>query len=111
MALEKLQLNLPDMWADHHVLRVRATLAGLAPSVQNVIASSAFRMLALDYDATATTPAAIEAALSAAGYPPADEPGTVNPVSVEQDRHGDPSWGHMGFRTAQTDARDTKTAR
>ncbi len=58
--MEKLQLNVPDMWADHHVLKVRAILTAMT-GVQDVIASSAFRMVALSYDPAATTPGAIMA--------------------------------------------------
>ena len=53
--MEKLQLNIPDMWADHHVLKVRALLLAM-PGVQDVIASSAFRMVALSYDPAVCQP-------------------------------------------------------
>ena len=35
--MEKAQFSVPTMWADHHVLKVRETLASL-PGVQDVIA-------------------------------------------------------------------------
>jgi hypothetical protein len=38
--MEKLQFNLPDMWADHHVLKVRTVLDAM-DGVQDVVASSA----------------------------------------------------------------------
>ena len=34
--MEKLQLNVPDLWADHHVLKVRAALSAMN-GVQDVI--------------------------------------------------------------------------
>ncbi len=108
--MEKLQLNLPDMYADHHVLRVRAILAALAPGVENVVASSAFRIVAMDYDPAVIAPEAIKAALAESGYPIAAQPGTVNPV-IPVRTGADPAWDRLGFRAARTDARDAKPGR
>ncbi len=74
--MEKLQLNIPDLWADHHVLKVRALLTAL-PGMQDVIASSAFRMVILSYDPTLTSPGAIMAELEEAGYPVAIDGGVI----------------------------------
>ena len=40
----EITINVPDLWADHHVLKVRAALARRV-GVQDVIASSAFRSM------------------------------------------------------------------
>ncbi len=109
--MERLQLNVPDMYADHHVLKVRAVLGALAPHVQNVVASSAFRVVALDFDPAATSAAAIQAALAEAGYPVAAQASTVNPVVPVQSGGTDPAWDRLGLRASKTDARDLKTAR
>ncbi len=108
--MEKIQFNLPDMWADHHVLKVREIVGGLG-GVQSVVASSAFRIVAVEYDPAAIGPAQIEAALVAAGYQTASQPGTVNPVVPAQSRSGDAGWARQGFRVTKTDGRDLKTAR
>ena len=105
IAMEKLQFNVPDLWADHHVLRVRAALDKLAPAVQNVVASSAFRIVAVEYDPAAVSREQIQSALAEAGYPVASEPGAVNPVVPVQTRRADPAWARLGFRVKSTDPR------
>jgi copper chaperone CopZ len=112
--MEKLQLNVPDMYADHHVLKVRAVLAGLGPGVQNVIASSAFRMLAVEHDPAVISAEAMKAALAEAGYPVSPRPAMVNPVVPGvpvATGHGDPAWERLGVRISRTDARDAKPGR
>jgi copper chaperone CopZ len=109
--MEKLQLSIPDMWADHHVLKVRIIL-GEMDGVQDVVASSAFRMVSLSYDPAVTNPEAIKAALEFAGYPIAtDGTGVIAkrvPVATGQ---RDPAWFRLGTRQAKTDERDLKTKR
>ncbi len=109
--MDRLQVNIPDMYADHHVLTVRAVLETLAPNVQNVVASSAFRIVAMDYDPAAITPDTITAALIQAGYPVAAQPGAPETLVPVQTRKADPAWERLGFRASKTDARDLKTAR
>ena len=109
--MEKLQLNVPDLWADHHVLKVRALLTAL-PGVQDVIASSAFRMVVLSYDPTLTSPGAIMAELEEAGYPVAtDGTGVIAESVPVADGHRDPAWTRLGMRQIKTDERDLKTKR
>jgi len=109
--MEKLQLNVPDMWADHHVLKVRALLLAL-PGVQDVIASSAFRMVALSYDPAVVSAGAIMGTLDDAGYSVAtDGTGVIAesvPVATGQ---RDPAWFRLGMRQQKTDERDLKTKR
>jgi copper chaperone CopZ len=64
--MERLTLAIDGMSCGHCVARVKQTLAA-APGVQveNVSIGSA----SLAYDAAASTPARIAAAVSAAGYP------------------------------------------
>jgi copper chaperone CopZ len=106
--MEKAQFNVPEMWADHHVLKVRQALAAL-PGVQDVIASSAFRAVALNYDPAACSPEAIASALAEAGYPvsPGGEGLTTHPVPVQSGQK-DPAWDRLGFRVAHSDPRDVK---
>lgn len=109
--MEKLQLNVPDLWADHHVLRVRAALTAL-PGVQDVIASSAFRMVALSYDPAITSPGAIMATLEDAGYSVAtDGTGVIAETVPVATGKRDPAWTRLGMRQMRTDERDLKTKR
>ena len=109
--MERLQLNIPDMWADHHVLKVRAALSA-TDGVEDVIASSAFRMAALTYDPAVTSPGAIMAALDDAGYSVAtDGTGVIAESVPVADGHSDPAWVRLGMRQIKTDERDLKTKR
>jgi copper chaperone CopZ len=109
--MEKLQFNLPDMWADHHVLKVR-TVLGAMDGVQDVVASSAFRMVVLSYDPAATSAGAIWAALEDAGYAVAtDGMGVLAEGIPVPAGHSDPAWVRLGMRQTKTDERDLKTKR
>jgi hypothetical protein len=109
--MEKLQLNVPDLWADHHVLKARAALTAMN-GVQDVIASSAFRMVALSYDPALVNPGAIMATLEDAGYPVAtDGTGVIAESVPVADGKRDPAWTRLGMRQMKTDERDLKTKR
>lgn len=109
--MEKLQLNVPAMWADHHVLKVRAVLTAL-PGVKDVIASSAFRMVVLSYDSALISPGAVMAALEDAGYAIATDGSAVVAETVPvADGKRDPAWTRLGMRQIKTDERDLKTKR
>ncbi len=108
--MEKVQFNVPNLWADHHTLKVREVLAQ-QPGVSDVVASSAFRMVAMSYDPAVISPEAISQALTAAGYPVAEGEGVVaQPVPVQTGRR-DPAWNRLGMRQFKTDERDLKTKR
>jgi copper chaperone CopZ len=105
--MEKVQFNVPSLWADHHTLRVREVLTRL-PGVADVVASPAFRMVAITFDPAQTNAAALHDALAAGGYTVAEAEGVVaQPVPV-QDGRRDPAWDRLGFRVAKTDPRDVK---
>jgi copper chaperone CopZ len=109
--MEKLQFNLPDMWADHHVLKVRGVLDAM-DGVQDVIASSAFRMVLLSYDPAVTGAGSIWAALEDAGYSVAtDGTGVLAEGIPIPAGHSDPAWVRLGMRQTRTDERDLKTKR
>ncbi len=65
--MESLTLNLPAMFADHHVIEVRRVLSEL-PGVGTIYASSAFLFVEIEYDPTLTDPETIGHVLRAAGY-------------------------------------------
>lgn len=106
--MEKIQFSVPNLWADHHTLKVRDVLTRMA-GVQDVLASPAFRMVALTYDPAVVSPGAIMATLEEAGYPVAtDGAGIVTQPVPIQDGRKDPAWDRLGFRLARTDPRDAK---
>lgn len=57
----------PKMYADHHVLAVRAVLLSIE-GVMEVMASAASKMVRVKYDPDVVTPTAIEEGLGIAGY-------------------------------------------
>jgi copper chaperone CopZ len=65
--MEKVTLNVPGMYGDHHVLAVRDIL-GKIPGVENVYASSAFKQVVVWFDPVKAKPADFERALAAEGY-------------------------------------------
>lgn len=67
--MAKLVLSLPKMYGDHHVIRVRATLAALE-GISEVRASAALRQVSVTFDAAKLSAEAITVALTAAGYAP-----------------------------------------
>jgi len=71
--MEKIILDLPTMYADHHVLRVRQALTDL-DGVKDVVASALYRDVVVEYDPQKLTPDAIQKTLEAAGYPVGREP-------------------------------------
>jgi copper chaperone CopZ len=99
-------INVPGMWADHHVLRVRESLLGLA-GVSEVIASAARRTVAVRYDEAATSDESIREALASAGYRP-----EAAPVMIEfPQRHEDGSaWYVVLDRKTVTELKDREMA-
>lgn len=60
-------LDVPAMYADHHVVEVRRLLLDV-PGVTAVYASSAFRQVEIEFEPEATTADALEERLANAGY-------------------------------------------
>jgi copper chaperone CopZ len=95
----ELDIIVPGMWADHHVLAVRAALAGLT-GVGNVEASAREFRLRVSYEPGAITPAAIEAALAGAGYERGEAPG------AGPDERRKAEWATAASRSTTTDPAD-----
>jgi copper chaperone CopZ len=55
------------MYADHHVIEVRRILYEI-PGVEDVYASSSFKVVEVSYDPEKTNPEALRARLAEAGY-------------------------------------------
>ncbi|NLF01493.1 MAG: hypothetical protein GX601_11005 [Anaerolineales bacterium] len=101
--MEKVVLDVPTLWADHHVLNVRDALVAV-DGVEDVYASSAWRQVLVSYDPTKTERAALEKALADVGYP-VGQGGT--PVIVEPTRlRRDPQWNVLGWRVTETNRAD-----
>jgi copper chaperone CopZ len=101
--MEKAVLDVPTLWADHHVLAVRGALVNLE-GVEDVYASSAWKQVLVVYDDTKTEQAAIEKALAEAGYP-VGEGGT--PVLAQRtDKRRDPRWDTLDARVTETNRTD-----
>jgi copper chaperone CopZ len=69
--MEHLTLVLPALYGDHHVASVRRVLEAL-PGLSDVSVHPATHSVSMGYEAERQNPAAIEAALAAAGYAAGD---------------------------------------
>jgi copper chaperone CopZ len=99
--MEKTVLQVPKMWADHHVLKVREVLAAL-DGVEDIYASAAWKQVVVKYDSARLDETAIVEALVGAGY------GTDGVPELEGTRlkTGDPAWDRLGVRATRTNPRD-----
>lgn len=70
--MKKTVLDVPKMYGDHHVEPVRQALRKL-DGVGQIIASSAYQKVLVEHDAARVDVAAIQEALSAAGYAVGEE--------------------------------------
>jgi copper chaperone CopZ len=97
--MEQLALTVPGMWADHHVIAVRA----LFQQEEGIAISGASAMdatLLLEYDPAKTDPQAIVATLEQAGYPTGEAPEAEAPPTDK------PAWLTAGVRVTVTDPVD-----
>lgn len=67
VGMNLLVLDVPTMYADHHVVEIRRLLLGL-PGVEDVDASSAFRAVSVEFDPDKTDEATIRGTIEDAGY-------------------------------------------
>jgi len=102
--MESVTLDVPKIYADHHVLAVREALLSLE-GVKEVTASSAFKMVRVSYDPAMITPAAIEEKLRAAGYGPGEDWEIPNPPEGKED---DSTWFKMIRRVTETNVLDLR---
>jgi copper chaperone CopZ len=105
--MEKVVFDVPSLWADHHVLKVRDALSKLE-GVEDLYASSAWKQVMVTYDAGKTDDAAIQEALAEAGYPVGEGgvPVLVEPTEIRRD----PQWETLGVRLAGTSEIDREMA-
>jgi copper chaperone CopZ len=65
--MEKVTVQVPALYGDHHVTAVRAMLLGM-PGVRDVYATSSFQIVEVDYDEAHLSPEDIVSVLDQAGY-------------------------------------------
>jgi copper chaperone CopZ len=103
--MEELIFEMPSMYGDHHVLKVRDALTEIE-GIHEIYASSTWKQLMISYDPKLVEPAEIEKVLTAAGYPPneGEPPLLVHPTSIKRD----PQWALFGVRVTETNPADLK---
>ncbi len=102
--MKQLILEMPTMYADHHVLKVREALEGLK-GIEEAFASSAWKKLMISYKEKSLKPAEIEEALTKAGYPPGKGTTPIL-VTASSDLKRDPHWEKLGSRVTETNQKD-----
>ena len=101
--MEKVALEVPTLWADHHVLKVRGVLNRLE-GVEDVYASSAWKQVLVTYDGDKIDQTAVEKALAEAGYPVGE--GEVSVLALPTENRKDPRWKEAGMRMTKTNQAD-----
>lgn len=103
--MEELIFEMPSMYGDHHVLKVREALTEI-DGIKEIYASSAWKQLMISYDPKLVNPAEIEKVLTEAGYPPNEDeaPFLMHMTSTKRD----PQWELHGVRVTQTNPADLK---
>ena len=100
--MEKVTFSIPAMWADHHVLAVRAAL-GQVSGVEEVLASAMYKDVLVKYDPATVKPEALQTALAEAGYEIAKAPHLPTyPERIEDTS----DWFQFQERITETDLRD-----
>jgi hypothetical protein len=107
-AMEQLILDVPTLYADHHVLKVREALVELE-GIEELYVSSSWKQLMLSYDPKKIKPEKIEKTLTELGYPPGEG---ETPILVESSAiKRDPQWEDSGSRVTETNQADLKHVR
>ena len=104
--MKQLILEMPTMYADHHVLKVKDALEGLK-GIEEAYASSAWKKIMISYKENSIKPAEIEEVLTKAGYPPG-EGATPMLVKASPDLKRDPQWAKLDSRVTETNQIDLK---
>ncbi len=99
-------MEVPSMYADHHVLRVREALCAV-PGVAEVVAGAARRRVLVRFDEGVTSPEVLRETLRAHGYPP-DQPVSLGAFT---EPHKDGSvWHTVIQRSTVTERMDREMA-
>jgi len=84
--MQKLQLEVPAMYGDHHVLAVRNIVLGMN-GVEEVLASAAWRTIEVMYDPEKISPEQIERRLAEEGYTQPAQVPVLDPETVRSRRY------------------------
>jgi hypothetical protein len=85
--MDKLILNIPTLYADHHTTAVMLLLEAIE-GVEETFVSSAYKQVSIGYDAKKISPEEIERTLAAAGYSQEDEEiAYATPIAEKVTRH------------------------
>jgi copper chaperone CopZ len=104
--MNALVVEVPALYGDHHVLRVRQALLSLK-GVDAVMASAARRRVAVRFDEKVTSADSIRAALDESGY----TPDAILPLPEFPKRHEDGSaWFTILDRVTTTERKDREMA-
>jgi copper chaperone CopZ len=101
--MKEIILDVPGLYADHHVLALKRALDGVE-GVEESYLSSAWKQVLLRYDPKKTSQEEIEGIIQGSGYQVGSgEP----PILIERDRIGrDPQWSKSSFRVTHSDPAD-----
>ncbi len=99
--MEQLALQIPKMWADHHVLAVRKVLSGLN-GIQEVEASAARKRVCLSYDPSVVGRDKVLQALQSAGYDSTEAQFPEPPANKDSGS----AWFVRDLRVTQTNRTD-----
>ena len=100
--MEKVTLNIPTLWADHHVLAVRQALSQVK-GVAEVTASAMYQDVLIHYDPAIVAPQGLVDALAEAGYQVAAVPSLpTHPLRIDDSS----DWFQFQERITVTDHRD-----
>ncbi len=97
--MEDVTFTVPDLWADHHVLRIRDALAELE-GLDLVEASAKDRTLTLRIEPARLDAARVADHLAAAGYPPGEM------ETAHDAPHAKPEWAGAATRVTRTNPVD-----
>jgi len=98
----KATINVPKMYADHHVQAARSALLQL-DGVEDITASSAFKRIIISYDPKKVTSDELENALRSAGYAPGEE---VEPSPTFEGKEDGSPWFQLLPRVTSTNMLD-----
>ena len=101
--MAKVVLDVPTLWADHHVLKVRDALTSLE-GVEEVYASSAWKQVLVIYDGGKIKRPPIEKALGDAGYGVGE--GEIPVLATPTENRQDPRWREGDVRMTETNEVD-----
>ncbi len=104
--MKRIVIDVPGMYGDHHVTRVRELLLG-ADGVTEVTASAARRTVAVEFEEASTSAQAIEDLLASSGYPSEAPPASQAFPKRHEDGSG---WYLLPERTTTTERKDREMA-